>query len=835
MSIESEGAARCCAFRPSVIEHTELRCQRGGVTRERTPCAARPCYDASVVSLSEADTRAKLIDPALHARGWTENLIRREETAGEIQIVNGQPRKTGGRTDYTLRLPPDDGGQPTVTVAVVEAKPEDYAPGFGLQQGKDYAKRLHVPFVYSSNGHMVVEYDEMTGQTQGPFPIANFPGPEQLRARYEGVKGFELSSNLAHPLHKPYRRGESSRRYYQDAAIRATLEKLATGENRALLTMATGSGKTRVAVQLLRKFADAGQLRRALFVCDRDELRLQALRALHDEFGAEAAAASTRKPEKNARVLIATYQTLGIADEEGNASFLTRHYPKDYFSHIIIDEAHRSAWKKWSQVLTRNAEAIQIGLTATPREFEYTEQSDEADDDKDVTADNVKYFGEPVYDYTIAQGIEDGYLAAMEIRKSDVFLEGYRESEQVTGLTQEDLAYKPLYDARSGEARSVDDVRPRYDASAFEASLVIPERVSAMCDALFHELLATGGAAQKTIVFCANDAHADAVANEMNNRYANWCEETGAERKQDYAFKCTAAAHDNHLAEFRENQARYFIATTVELLTTGVDVPAVRNIVFFKYVKSPISFYQMVGRGTRLDRATEKLLFRVYDYTDATRLFGADFKQRFAPVKPDDDTGGGTHEPRQSIVVEGIAAEVTSGGTYVLTRGDDGTERPMPLEEYTERLAAKLVEDIPVLDAFRETWVDPPQRQAMLARLPDAGRSPYLVRRLTLGDDYDLYDVLAGAAYGQAPKTRVDRADAFTWKNRDWLDGMPEDTSRTVQAIASQFARGGTENLESPQIFSTPEVQQAGGLSSLREYGEPRETVRQTKMRVFEA
>ena len=787
------------------------------------------------MSLSEADTRAKLIDPALHAKGWTENLIRREETAGEIQIVGGQPRKVSGRADYTLRLPPGDGGQPTVTVALIEAKPDDQPPAVGLQQAKDYAKRLHVPFVYSSNGHQFIEYDNNTGQTQGPFPLQEFPGPHVLRARYEGARGFQLGSDLARPLLKPYPRGESSRRYYQDAAIRATLEKIATGENRALLTMATGSGKTRVAVQLLRKFADAGQLRRALFVCDRDELRLQALRALRDEFGDEAAAASTRKPEKNARILIATYQTLGIADEEGSASFLTRHYPENYFSHVIIDEAHRSAWKKWSQVLTRNAEAIQIGLTATPREFEYTEQSDEVTNDKDITADNVKYFGEPVYDYTIGQGIEDGYLAAMEIRKNDVFLEDYRESERVTGLTQEDLVTKPLYDAQTGAPVPVDDIRPRYDASSFEASLVIPERVSAMCDALFRELLDTGGVEQKTIIFCATDAHADDVANEMNNRYARWCDENNVTRKQDYAFKCTAAAHDNHLAEFRENQARYFIATTVDLLTTGVDVPAVRNIVFFRYVKSPISFYQMVGRGTRLDPATEKLLFRVYDYTNATRLFGEDFKQRFAPVPTDDGPPKGTGEPRQRIVVEGVVAEVAKGGTYVLTRGDDGVERPVPLEEYTERLAAKLVEDIPALDAFRETWVDPRQRLAMLARLPDAGRAPYVVRRFTLGDDYDLYDVLAGAAYGQAPKTRADRADAFTWKNRDWLDAMPEQASLAVQAIASQFARGGTENLENPQIFSTPEVKQAGGLPALREYGEPGETIRQTKRRMFEA
>ena len=789
------------------------------------------------MALNEAETRAKLIDPALHAKGWTEDLIRREETAGAVEVVAGQPRKRGGRADYTLRLPPDGGKQPTVTVALIEAKAAHLPPGFGLQQAKDYAKRLHVPFVYSSNGRMFVEYDARSGITQGPFRLSNFPGPEELRALYESIKGFSLDSKAARPLLQPYHGGESQRRYYQDAAIRATLEKIAAGDKRALLTMATGSGKTRIAVHLLKKIADAGQLRRALFVCDRDELRSQALGALQNVFGGNAAAASTSNPEKNARIVVATYQTLGVATDEDDATFLTEHYSENYFSHIIIDEAHRSAWKKWSQVLTRNPDAIQIGLTATPRSFEYAEdETDEARRDQEITADNIRYFGEPVYDYSIGQGIDDGYLAAMEIRKRDVFLEGYAESEKVTGIAQEDLEGKTLSDALTGEPRAAAEVRPRYEAGAFESQLVMPDRVGAMCEDLFRQLLGAGGPEQKTIIFCASDDHADAVANAMNNLHAQWRAKSGLPPVADYAFKCTAAAHDNHLPDFKDNQARYFIATTVDLLTTGVDVPAVRNVVFFRYVNSPIAFYQMVGRGTRLHSETEKLMFRVYDYSNASRLFGQKFQQQFVPQHADGPDGNGhPPEPRRSIVVEGITAHVTDAGTYVLTRDADGNERPVTLEEYTQRLAARLVEDIPALDAFRETWVDPPRRQAMLARLPDNGNAPYLVRRLTLGDDYDLYDVLAHTAYGQSPKTRPDRTDAFTWKNEAWLSAMPEQAARTIQAIASQFARGGTENLENPQIFSTPEVREAGGLTALRGYGDPGDAVRQTKLRMFEA
>ena len=791
------------------------------------------------MTLNEAETRAKLIDPALHAKGWTEDLIRREETAGAVDVVAGQPRKQGGRADYTLRLPHDGGKQPTVAVALVEAKPAHLSPGFGLQQAKDYAKRLHVPFAYSSNGHRFVEYDAHSGITQGPVPLSNFPGPEDLRARYEAIKGFSLDSEAARPLLQPYHGGESQRRYYQDAAIRATLEKIAAGDKRALLTMATGSGKTRIAVHLLKKIADAGQLRRALFVCDRDELRSQALGALQNVFGSNAAAASTNNPEKNARIIVATYQTLGVATDEDDATFLTDNYPENYFSHIIIDEAHRSAWKKWSQVLTRNRDAIQIGLTATPRSFEYAEdETDEARRDQEITADNIRYFGEPVYDYSIGQGIDDGYLAAMEIPKRDVFLESYAESEKVTGIAQEDLEGKTLSDALTGALRTAAEARAHYEAAAFESQLVMPERVSGMCEDLFRQLLYTGRPEQKTIIFCASDDHADAVANAMNNLHAQWRRENGLAPVADYAFKCTAAAHDNHLPDFKDNQARYFIAATVDLLTTGVDVPAVRNVVFFRYVKSPIAFYQMVGRGTRLHPETGKLMFRVYDYTNASRLFGREFKQKFTAERPTDgpdDEPRPTRDPQSSIVVEGLDVRVTDAGTYILTRDDDGAERPVTLEEYTQRLAAKLVEDIPALDAFRKTWVDPPRRQAMLARLPDSGSAPYLVRSLTLGDEYDLYDVLAHAAYGQSPKTRPDRADAFTWKNHDWLSAMPEQAARTIQAIASQFARGGTENLENPQLLRTPEIRQAGGLPALQGYGEPGEAIRQTKLRMFEA
>ena len=338
---------------------------------------------------NEADTRAKLIDPALYQRGWSEDKIKREETPGAVDVVDGKPRKRAqGRIDYTLRVRVNSDTQP-VALALIEAKSEQYSPGHGLQQGKEYAaatKRLNVQFVFSTNGHGVVEYDHVTGETTDPYPISEFPTPDDLRQRYENAQGFSLNDYEARPLLVPYPGGEATRRYYQDAAIRATLEKLARCEKRgetkrALLSLATGAGKTFIAVHLLKRIADAGQLRKALFVCDRDELRTQALGAFQNVFGANAAAVSSQNPQKNARILIATYQTLDVDTESSEANFLTANYPENYFSHIIIDECHRSAWGKWSMVLTRNPEAVQIGLTATPRQLKTSEKTPETQAD----------------------------------------------------------------------------------------------------------------------------------------------------------------------------------------------------------------------------------------------------------------------------------------------------------------------------------------------------------------------------------------------------------------------------------------------------------------------
>jgi type I restriction enzyme R subunit len=775
------------------------------------------------MQLSEADTKAKLVDPVLHSRGWTEDLIRREETAPGIDIVEGKPRRRQrGRMDYLLRIRVNANTQPIAT-ALLEAKRSGEPPTKGLEQAKKYARLNHVPFVYSSNGHLFVEYSHFTGKTTEPCPLKDFPTPEQLRIRYQQGVGFSLEATGAKPFLVPYPGGEASRRYYQDAAIRAALEKIAQGKNRILLFLATGTGKTFIAVHLLKKIADAGQLRRALFVCDRDELRSQGLNHFQNVFGADAAEVTSANPQKNARILIATYQTLNVSSDEEDARFLTEHYPENYFSHIIIDECHRSAWGKWSITLRRNPKAVQVGLTATPRSFEGGNK-EERSEDEEITANNLEYFGEPVYEYDMAQGIEDGYIAACEVIRRDIDIDS-------RGVTRGDIEHLGAIDATTGQPVPITATQAYYGPTSFEDVIQLPDRVKMMCRDLFDMLLQTGDPLQKTIIFCTRDTHADAVAAEMNNLYADWCAKNGAQRLDPYAFKCTAVVGGSqYIADLRGSMRSHFIATTVDLITTGVDVPCVRNVVFFKYVRSPIAFHQMMGRGTRLHPQTNKLMFRVYDYTNASRLLGRGFVTRPTPtLEP--------REPREEekekvIRVEGFDVHINPAGAYIVTQ-KEGKLSMVTVEEYREMLATRLAEEVKTLDDFRSIWIEPAERRELIDKLPDDGRGVRLLREILNWREYDLYDVLSQIGYGTAPKTREERVEALKYKHADWFKGLPPKTGNTLLALARQFAKGGTEELENPYVLSAPEVKKAGGLEALKVLGEPQDIIRETKKRLF--
>jgi len=768
-------------------------------------------------------TRQELLNPKIRDRGWIEDLIRAERTVGQVEIIAGRPRRGKGRVDYLLCLPAGAGKSP-LPIAILEAKKETEFPGLGIQQAQAYRQRFNVPFVFSSNGHLYSQWDEQTGQVVDNLPLEQFPTPADLRAQYEAIKGYSLAERDAQSLFVPYKGGEAARWYFQDAAIRATLEKITRGGNRVLLSLATGTGKTIIAVQLLHKLAQSGQLTKALFVCDRDELRTQGWSKMHAIFGDNAQIATSDDPKTNARIVIASYQTLNITDKDKEPRFWRENYPPGTFSHIIIDECHRSAWGKWSIILTDNPNAVHIGLTATPRIVVGGQVGDSArNTDEEITNHNLEYFGQPVYEYPMWMGQEDGYLAASEVirRKPDL--------DQTT-ITRADIEKRTATDPFTGLNVEPGKLQDQYTARQYEEKLMLPDRVKAMCEDLFEHLLDTGGPLQKTIIFCVRDTHATMVTHEMNNLYQVWCREKNEWPVENYAFQCTGNPNlrpsaEQLIPDLRGSKSSHFIAVTVDLLSTGVDIPNLENVVFFQYLQSPIEFYQRVGRGTRTGEPRgSKLMFRIYDYTNATRLFGHPFESRGHPSReyqPPLDyapKGEGVRETAQEtnlIRVEGFDVHIMGEGRAIVVE-QDGRETLMPVEEYEQRLAEKLTEAVPSLDEFRRRWIWPDRRHELLERLPGDGASVRLLRHLRDQEACDLYDVLAELAYGAAARSRAERAASFAYKQRQWLKGLPDKAEQVLYAMARQFERGGIEELETTNIFDAQEVRDAGGFEALK-------------------
>lgn len=777
------------------------------------------------MSLNEADTRAKLIDPALHKNGWNEEWIAREETAGAVHIVGGGGRRGKKRIDYVLRVRTQGS---MIPVALIEAKPEDQFPDAGLEQAKAYGRLHHVPLVYSSNGHQFVEHNLKTGETSKAQSISKFPGWQQVQERFLDAIGVDFKADTAKPLLRPVRDGD---RYYQRAAVRAALEHIALGHNRALLSLATGTGKTRIAVTLLDALSKSGHLKRALFVCDRKELRQQALMALHTVFGDDAASATTRNPEKNARVVVATYQTLGVDkedDADAEQSFHQRHYPDDYFSHIVIDEAHRSGWGKWRAILDRNPNAVQIGLTATPRTLEVGER-DAVEDE--LLRDNHRYFGEPVYEYGIAQGMADGYLAAMRLEQRTVITAGQLEREK--GIETELLDADRYRDAKTGHAVAEEDLRERYEAGTLEQSLLLPDRVQRMTADLFQHLLKTGGPHQKTLIFCNTVEHARRVTAELSNLYAAWVAETGERSAEPYAFVCTGEEGSELLQTFKANGKRAYIACTVDLVSTGVDVPRLQNVVFFRYLKSPILFHQMLGRGTRIDPVSGKLHFTVYDYTNASRLLEQPLRQKVGPGEPTEQEDSEPTEPQTIFEAEGVDVRIEDDGAVIMVADATGQMERVPVEQYRERLAQRILDDIPSLTEFRERWIAKTRRESMMESITNAGFNADAYCAAADLEECDLYDVLASATWSETPRTRVERADRLEEVEVEWLEAQGKEPAGVLTALSRQFGYGGTDALET-RPFDTPQVKEAGGLAALRTEGrKPSELIADLKRRLL--
>lgn len=793
--------------------------------------------------MNEEETRFHLIDPVLRAKGYDEHRWLKCETPAPVEPTGnrGSRRKGGGRTDYLLCIQP--AGKPApFPVAVLEAKAETADPLKGMQQARGYAEcqRFSLRYVFSSNGHRYGEFDTGNQKPAGPFPMADFPARDALTRRYEHATGIDLAAPAAAMLFQSDSAAYAKPRYYQDAAIRAAFEKILRCHNagepaRLLLSLATGSGKTVIAANLLWRLHEAGHLAKpALFLCDRDELREQAFAKLNAVFGGAARIVGSVRGANaaaNAKVHIATYQTLGI-DAEGDASFLHQHYPPDAFSIIVIDECHRSAWGRWSEVLTRNPGAIQIGLTATPRKLDVPKRARaEASEDDAITAHNLKYFGEPAYEYGLIQAQEDGYLAACEVVR-------LKPSSDFKTYSREDIAAMQPVDARTGAPLSPEALKDKYAANTFDDDILFPQRIHAMCADLFDRLCAHGGPEQKAIIFCTRDAHADRVALELSRIYADWCQRTGRTPKDQYAFKCTASGGSDLIESLRGSGERCFIACTVDLLATGVDIERLNAVVFFRYLESAISFYQMVGRGTRIDEPTQKYKFWLYDYTGVTRLFGTDFISK--PHKPRTRTDGGEggeggDEPLPPPLPETRAGEtvrVEEQGRFIV-QVREGREVLVPMDDYRRGMIERVLREAANLADFRALWVEYPRRAALLAHLLGAHYYPDTVRELMDMTSYDHYDVITHLGYRSRALMRGERGAAYLDGQRAWFDGMQPKAAIVLRGIGKQFAEGGTEAIDSDQFWRVPAIAAAGGVRALQPLGNVADVLRDAKLRLF--
>lgn len=604
------------------------------------------------MGMNEAETRARLIEPKLRAAGWTDRHLGREfyynrdhqYTPGKIILVGdrsqrGKPK----RVDYLLRY--TDG----FPIAVVEAEPEDSPPEAGLEQAKGYAQDLGLAFAYSTNGHKIVEYDFFRHASQ---VLERFPSPHELWQRWQENTGLQqpvpgrmkeapevygLPDQQTNPLLYPYcPESLCGKRpfYFQEVAIREVLLRIMRGQKRILLTMATGTGKTFVAFQIVWKLIKSRWLQnrhperpaRVLFLADRIILRDQA----YNTFSPFATGTSEPRflieghpPNLNRDLYFGIYQTLWSPNEEGKRLFEC--FPPDFFDLVIIDECHRSGWGTWREILDHFSSAIHLGMTATPKRDENVDTyayfcSEEPEVYIDPEQPERGTWRPPAYQYSLGQGIEDGFLATYKVHV-------VRTTVDAQGLRLEDAI------EQGAEVFIPEDVEPRpvYHTPDFEREITLPDRTREMVRHLAR-LLRRFGLMEKTIVFCVDMEHARQVARLLQDELGP---ETGLDNYAVPIISEEGKEARRWLEDFADSSKRApVVATTAELLTTGVDVPSCRNIVFMKTISSPVLFKQIVGRGCRLDPATDKYWFRIIDYTGATRLFDQWDRPPVPPPKP---------------------------------------------------------------------------------------------------------------------------------------------------------------------------------------------------------
>jgi len=763
--------------------------------------------------ITEADTCRKYVLPKLYEADWTDEQISEQKTFTDGRIVVLEKRckrRQQKRADYILRYRRD------YMIGVIEAKSAYRSAADGIQQAKEYAQTLGVKFAYATNGKTIIEHNFLTGKET---EIERFPSPDELwnRTRLaEGIKDDLVAERILAP---GYRVPGKPPRYYQEIAINRSIKAILSGKKRVLLTMATGTGKTYVAFQILWRLWNSrwnrtGEYRkpRILYLADRNVLVDDPKDKMFAPFG-DARHKIEGEAVKSREMYFATYQA--IARDERRPG-LYRDYPVDFFDLIVVDECHRGSARdesNWREILEYFKPAFQLGMTATPL--------------RDDNRDTYRYFGNPVYTYSLDQGIQDGFLAPYQVRRivPSVDAEGWR----------------PTKDQLDRYGREIPDML--YGTPEFERVVSLKARTEAVAKHLTEYMKNTDRWA-KTIVFCVDQEHADDMRRELNNLNTDLAKDFA-----DYVVRIVSDEGDigrGHLDRFMDIESRTpVLVTTSQLLTTGVDVPLCKNIVLFRIVNSMTDFKQMIGRGTRVRDDYGKYFFTILDYTgSATRLFAdPDFdgqpaslteEEENAPEKPirviikpfsDDEEQGVTmtddseRELRKFYVDEGTV-EITADTVYSL---DDSGKRIRAIS-YTEYTGNTIRSMFTSAAEFRSKWSEAQQREAIIESLEDRGISLEQLLNASRTPEADPFDLLCNLAFNAPVRTRRERAERIQKEEKAFFARLRPEAGEILTEILDKYIEFGTHQLDDINVLKIAPISSHGNVMEIsRLFGGPEE------------
>ncbi len=784
--------------------------------------------------LNEADTCTRFVLPKLREAGWDREPHSFNEqqfvqfTAGRIVVAgNRARRKAPKKADYLLKHTRD------FTIAVVEAKAEDWTATDGLQQAKDYAEMLGLKFAYSTNGHQIVEFDYLSGVER---ELDHYPSPEELWQRYSQT--FGLTDAATRTLLEPFNHQSGKvPRYYQQIAINRAVQAITQGERRLLLTMATGTGKTDVAFQICWKLWNArwnstGEYRRPkiLYLADRNLLVDDPKDKTFTPFGDARWKIENGVVNRGREMYFAIYQA--IAKDERRPG-LYREYPPDFFDLVIVDECHRGSANdesNWREILEYFAPAYQLGMTATPK--------------RDDNADTYAYFGDPIYTYSLRQGIDDGFLAP------------YRVHRVIT--TYDAAGWRPSSGDLDRFGRQIPD--DQYHTKDFERVVALRQRTAAIARHLTEFLKGTNRM-DKTIVFCVDQEHADEMRGAISRLNSDLMRQY-----PDYVCRVTAEEGGigrGHLSNFQDiERASPVILTTSQLLTTGVDAPTCKNVVLARVVNSMTEFKQMIGRGTRVREDLGKLWFSILDYTgSATQLFAdpafdgdpidvvIDPVPPEPPVPPGPPPGPGP-EPaidpglppapgpggqRTKYYFDGGEVDIATHLVYEL----DAEGRQLRVVKFTDYTREKVRTMYTSADELRAKWSNPEERALIIEQLEDRGIDFDELIAATGQPDADAFDLLCHLAFDCPLRTRRERAEHLRQSAVELFERYGPQAKEVLHQLLEKYEQHGTAQFALPDVLQIPPISNFGNVMEIaRMFGGPeqlRTAVNELQTRLYAA